>query len=191
MLHKLFGSRLRARVIGWLFTHTDERFYVRQLTDLLGEDSTNLSRELARLESMGIVVSERDGREKYYRANVDSAVFEELRSLAVKTTGMLDVLREALAPHRSEIDVAVVFGSIADGTYTAKSDIDLLVVGDVEALDLHAAISEVEERLRRAVNYTILSPEEFAKRRSEQGGFLANVLAGPKLAVIGSFNDDR
>jgi len=191
MLQQLFGSRLRARVIGWLFTHTDERFYVRQLTDLLGEDSTNLSRELARLESMGIVTSERDGREKYYRANADSAVFEELRSLAVKTTGILDVLREALAPHRSRIDVAVVFGSIADGTYTAKSDIDLLVVGDVEPLDLHAAISQAEERLRRSVNYTILSPEKFAKRRSEKEGFLADVLAGRKLTVIGSLDDDR
>lgn len=190
MLQQLFGSRLRARVIGWLFTHTDERFYVRQLTDLLGEDSTNLSRELARLESMGIVTSERDGREKYYRANADSPVFEELRSLAVKTTGMLDVLREALAPHRSQIDV-VVFGSIADGTYTAKSDIDLLVVGDVDPLDLHAAISEAEERLRRSVNYTILSAEEFAKRRLEQEGFIANVLASPKLTVMGGLDDGR
>jgi len=191
MLQQLFGSRLRARVIGWLFTHTDERFYVRQLTDLLGEDSTNLSRELARLESMGIVVSEKDGREKYYRANGDSAVFEELQSLAVKTTGMLDVLREALASHRSQIDVAVVFGSIADGTYTAKSDVDLLLVGDVGPLDLHVAISQVEERLRRSVNYTILSTEEFAKRRSEQEGFLANVLAGPNLTVMGSLDDGR
>lgn len=191
MLHQLFGSRLRARVIGWLFTHTDERFYVRQLTDLLGEDSTNLSRELARLESMGIVASEKDGREKYYRADVDSPVFEELRSLAVKTTGILDVLREALAPHSSQIDVAVVFGSIADGTYTAKSDIDLLVVGDVDPLDLHAAISEAEERLRRSVSYTILSSEEFAERRSEKEGFLANVLASPKLAVLGSLDDNR
>ena len=191
MLQQLFGSRLRARVIGWLFTHTDERFYVRQLTDLLGEDSTNLSRELARLESMGILVSEKDGREKYYRANADSAVFDELQSLAVKTTGMLDVLREALASHRSQIDVAVVFGSIADGTYTAKSDVDLLVVGDVDPLDLHAAVSQAEQKLRRSVNYTILSPEEFAKRQSEQEGFIANVLAGPKIAVIGSLDDDR
>ena len=191
MLQQLFGSRLRARVIGWLFTHTDERFYVRQLTDLLGEDSTNLSRELARLESMGILVSEKDGREKYYRANADSAVFDELQSLAVKTTGMLDVLREALASHRSQIDVAVVFGSIADGTYTEKSDVDLLVVGDVDPLDLHAAVSQAEQKLRRSVNYTILSPEEFAKRQSEQEGFIANVLAGPKIAVIGSLDDDR
>ena len=191
MLQQLFGSRLRARVIGWLFTHTDERFYVRQLTDLLGEDSTNLSRELARLESMGIVTSEKDGREKYYRADVDSPVFEELRSLAVKTTGILDVLRETLAPHSSEIDVAVVFGSVAEGTYTGKSDVDLLIVGDVEALDLHAVISQAEERLRRAVSYTILSSEEFTKRRSGKEGFIANVLAGPKLAVIGSFDDDR
>jgi len=50
MLTNLLRSRLRAKVLGWLFSHPDERYFVRQLTGLLKEDSTNISRELARLE---------------------------------------------------------------------------------------------------------------------------------------------
>jgi DNA-binding transcriptional ArsR family regulator len=56
MLHDLFGSRLRAKALGWLLTHPDERYFVRQLTGILGEDSTNLSRELSRLARMGITI---------------------------------------------------------------------------------------------------------------------------------------
>ena len=103
MLEQLLGSRLRARVIGWLFTHTDERYYVRQLTKLLGEDSTNVSRELTRLESLGILLSTREGQQKYFRANPDSSMFEELKSLAAKTTGAVDLLQRALEDYQEEI----------------------------------------------------------------------------------------
>jgi len=88
MLAQLLGSRLRAKLLGWLFSHPDERYFVRQLTALLGEDSTNVSRELARLEKMGILVSTLEGRQKYYRANRQCAVFPELCGLAIKTAGI-------------------------------------------------------------------------------------------------------
>ena len=76
MLANLLGSRVRARLVGWLFSHPDERYFVRQLTGLLKEDSTNVSRELARLEKMGILVSTQVGRQKHYQANRKCAIFE-------------------------------------------------------------------------------------------------------------------
>lgn len=186
MLNKLLGSRLRAQVIGWLFTHSDERFYVRELTSLLGEDSTNLSRELARLEKLGLVLSEEEGKQKYYRANPDSAIFEELKGLALKTTGLVDVLREALASLDEGIELAFVFGSQAKGTADWRSDVDLLIVGDVKEATLHSAISAAEARLHRTVNYTLLAPREFRRRRAEKGNFLAHILKASKLMVKGS-----
>ena len=66
-------------MLGWLFTHPDERFFVRQLTALVKEDSTNVSREPARLEKTGILVSTREGKRKYYRANRQSPIFNELK----------------------------------------------------------------------------------------------------------------
>lgn len=189
MLEQLVGSRLRARVIGWLFTHTDERYYVRQLTKLLGEDSTNLSRELARLESLGILLSAREGRQKYYRANPDSSMFAELKSLAGKTTGAVDVLRRALEDHREEIQTVFVFGSFARQEQTADSDVDVMIVGDVDEVALQASISRAESELRRTVNYSLLSREEYRERLDREEGFLFSVLEGPKLMVMGALDD--
>ena len=190
MLEKLLGSRLRARVIGWLFTHADERYYVRQLANLLGEDSTNLSRELTRLEGLGVVVSQREGTQKHYHANRDLPIFDELRSIAVKTVGLVEVLSAALVPYGSKIALAFVYGSLAQGTHTAKSDVDLVIVGDLDAVDLHRVIAQAEDKLKRAVNYSLFSPEEFQRERDNADSFLSSVLSGPKLLIIGNGDDD-
>jgi len=68
-IEQLFGSKLRAKLLGWFFTHVDERFFVRQLQSLLSEDPTNLSRELARLEALKILTSETEGRQKYFKVS--------------------------------------------------------------------------------------------------------------------------
>ena len=189
MLERLLGSRLRARVIGWLFTHTDERYYVRQLTALLGEDSTNLSRELARLESLGVLLSAREGRQKYYRANPDSSMFDELKSLAVKTAGAVDVLRRALEEHQEDIQAAFVFGSFARQEQTADSDIDVMIVGDVDGVALQPSISRAESELRRTINYSLLSRKEYREQLNRGEGFLSTVLEGPTLMVTGALDD--
>lgn len=188
MLEMLSGSRLRAKVLGWLFSHPDERYFVRQLTALIKEDSTNVSRELARLEKTGLLISTQVGRQKHYQANRKCVVFEELHGLAVKTTGMADVLREALTPLSGKIDSAFVYGSMAGGEATAGSDIDLLVVGGVDEIALHKALSVAEGRLARPVNYILMSQPEFRKRSRDKGGFLARVLSGPKIMILGDFD---
>jgi len=189
MLAQLLGSRLRAKLLGWLFSHPDERYFVRQLTALLGEDSTNVSRELARLEKMGIMVSTLEGRQKYYQANRQCAVFPELRGLAIKTAGVADVLRNALAPMSDHISLAFVYGSMATGAATSASDVDLLVVGDLDETVLHTALMQAEQQLGRAVNYTLLDRAEFQRRRQEEKGFLARVLAGPRIVITGSTHE--
>ncbi len=190
MLEQLLGSRLRARVIGWLFTHPDERFYVRQLAALLSEDSSNLSRELARLESIGIVTSERDGQQKYYRPNPRSSVFEELKRIAMKTAGVVDVLREALESHGESIWTAFLFGSHARQEQTADSDIDLMIIGDVDEIALQDSIARAESELRRTVNYSLLSQQEYDEKRGSGDGFVASVLRGPKVVVLGGLDVD-
>lgn len=186
MLAILFGSRLRARLLGWLFSHPGERFFVRELTGLLDEDPTNVSRELARLEKMDILTSKVEGRQKYYRVNKECAVFHELRGLVLKTIGVADILREALSPLEQQISTAFIFGSLASGEATSASDADLLVVGSIDEMVLHKAVAAAEQRLGRTVNYTVVSEREFQKRRREKEGFLAQVLSGPKIMILGS-----
>jgi len=189
MLAELFGSRLRAKIIGWIFSHPDERYFVRQLHGLIGEDSTNVSRELARLEGLGLLCCRVEGRQKYYQANRESPIYEELRGLAVKTVGLADVLRTALAAMAKSIGMAFVYGSQASGRAKPGSDVDLLVVGDADELALHRAVLRAEKQLGRAVNYTLLNRDEFRRRRKEKGGFLARILSGPKLLILGNADE--
>ena len=143
MLTTLLGSKLRAKVLGWLFSHPDERYFVRQLTNLLGEDSTNVSRELARLEKIGALVSTTEGKQKYYQANRKSPVFNELHGLIVKTVGVADVIQESLdmaaqrfrVPkislaefcRKHHIKRLALFGSVLREDFRSDSDIDVLV----------------------------------------------------------------
>jgi len=189
MLEALLGSKLRSKVLGWLFSHPDERYFVRQLTNLVKEDSTNVSRELARLEKAGILVSTTEGRQKYYQANRQSPLFNELRGLIIKTSGMADGLREVLAPLADQIASAFVYGSMASGEANSASDIDLMVVGDVDEMALHGALSQAENRLGRPVNYTLMSQREFDERRSQKDSFLARVLSGQKIMILGSIDE--
>jgi len=185
MLETILGSKLRARVLGWLFTHPDERYFVRQLTGLLKEDSTNVSRELARLEKTGVLVSTKEGKQKYYRANRGSPIYSELRGLIVKTIGMADVLRSALAPSAGRIRVAFVFGSIASGDEDRVSDMDVMVVGDVSFGDVVSLLSSAEEKLGRETNTVVYPIAEFRQKVRDDHHFVKSVLEGDKIFLIG------
>jgi predicted nucleotidyltransferase len=186
ILEQLLGSRLRAKALSWLLSHPGERFFVRQLATSLGEDSTNLSRELTRLEGMGIVHGVREGHQKYFQADPDCPIYPELRGLVAKTSGVGDLLREALQPLSSRIQVAFVFGSVAAGQETAASDVDVLVVGSIHLKDLVEAFGPVQDRLGREVNPSIYPAQELREKITQGHHFLTGVLQGPKIFLIGS-----
>ena len=189
MISTIFGSRLRSKVIGWLFSHPEERYFVRQLEGILGEDSTNLSRELARLAEAGVLTCEVEGRQKYYAANANCPIFEELKGIAVKTAGVADVLRKALAPIRDRILVAFLYGSQASGKFDARSDVDVMIVGPATFAEVADATYRLEEKLGRDVNTTTYPEEEFREKAVSGHYFVANVLRGPKIFLIGDERD--
>lgn len=186
ILGTLLGSKLRAKVLGWLFTHPDERYFVRQLTALVAEDSTNVSRELARLEKTGILVSTTEGKQKYYQANQKSPLFNELHGLIVKTVGVADVLRSALAPSIGQIRVAFIFGSIASGDERRTSDIDVMIIGRISFEGVVSLLSSAEEKLGREVNPVVYPIAEFKKKVKEDHHFVRTVLEGNKMFLIGN-----
>jgi len=185
MLEKLLGSGLRAKILGWLFTHHDERYFVRQLTGLLREDSTNISRELARLEKMGLLRCEKEGRQKYYQADPHSPIFSELRDLVVKTVGIADAVRDALEPVDGKIRAAFIYGSFARGDESASSDVDVLIVGNVKFSEIVSALGTVQVRLGREINPTVYSAAEFRSRLARGHHFLKGVMQGSKVFLIG------
>jgi predicted nucleotidyltransferase len=183
--------RVRQRVLSLLLLHPDERWHLRDIVRRTGSAVGAVHRELAGLTESGIIARVRDGNRTYYQASASCPFFAELSGLMRKTWGMADVLRRALAHLSGSVDCAFIYGSQANGTATARSDVDLLVVGDVDEMALHRAVSKAEEALARSVNYTLLSRKEFARRRREKAGFLARVLAGDKIPVLGEMDGLR
>ena len=185
MLETILGSKLRAKVLGWLFTHPDERYFVRQLTALLGEDSTNVSRELARLEKTGVLILTTEGKQKYYQANRGSPLFNELHGLIVKTVGVADVLRTALSPAIGRIEIAFIFGSIASRTEERTSDIDMMVIGETTFSEIVSLISPAQITLGREINPVVYPASEFKRKIRENHNFLKTVLEGDRIFLIG------
>src|SRR5437016_7153168 len=183
-------AKVQQRVLGVLFGSPRRSFYANEVIGLANSGTGAVQRELARLEASGLVTVTRIGKQKHYQANAASPVFEELRALALKTFGLTEVLRGALAPVSQSIRAAFVYGSIAKGQDTASSDIDLMVVSDRLAYaDLFAALEKASAELGRKIAPTIYSSKEFAARVKQGNAFVKRVLAQPKLWLIGKDSD--
>lgn len=185
----LFSST-QQRVLGMLFGQPDRSFYATELINILGVGSGAVQRELARLAQSGLVTVSRVGTQKHYQANPDSPVFHELSGLITKTVGLAEPLREALAPFSSRIKAAFVYGSVAAGSDTAKSDIDLMLISEgLGYADVFESLQAAETRLGRPVNPTLYTPSEWREKVKSSNGFAAKVAARPKLFLIGSEQD--
>src|SRR5687767_5390191 len=139
----LFGRSMRA-VLGLLFSHPERAFYLREIARAGGTSPSSLQRELAALTGAGLIVREARGREVYFRANPDSPLFEELRGIAVKTFGVADVVRGALAPLAHLVRAAFIYGSLARGEARAESDVDVMVLGEPAFADVVARLRPAE-----------------------------------------------
>jgi len=130
------------------------------------------------------------GNQKHYQANSKSPVFEELASIVKKTVGLKQPLLEALEPISDEIDIAFIYGSIANATDTSSSDIDLMVVSDALTFEeLFGALMELETDLGRTINPTLYKSFEFDQKRMDKKGYIATVLSSPTIMLIGSLNE--
>jgi predicted nucleotidyltransferase len=182
---RIFGSRIRAKLLGWFFTHEEERFFVRRIASILGEDPTNLSREMAKLEELGILESKREGKLKQFSVNHHCSFFKEMKGLVLKTVGVAGRIKEALE-RLPGIELAFIYGSYARGKETAISDVDLMIVGGVDMDRLDTVLRELENDLGREINYLLYSKSEFKAKRKKKDGFVMDVLSDEKMILIGT-----
>lgn len=176
-------------VLGLLFGQPDRRFQSGELIRLADSGTGAVHRVLTRLADAGLVSVDRVGNQKYYQANRASPVFDELRGLIVKTSGLLGPFRAALAPLADRICAAFVYGSIAKGTDRAASDIDVMVVSDdLDYAELFSALQPVESALARTISPNLMSMAEWRRKR-KQAGFAARIAGQPRLFVLGTDDD--
>ena len=168
-----------------LFGHAGEVFYLRQIARLSGLAVGSIQRELKRLTEAGIITRSVQGRQVYYRANEACPVFGELKSILIKTAGVADVLRAALAPLADRIRVAFMFGSMTTGREKRDSDVDVMVVGDASFADVVKALGVAQNTLHREINPTVYPPDEFKAKVAEGQHFVTEVLKGEKIYLVG------
>ena len=184
MLQKLFSSKLRVDLLSLFFGRPDEEFYVREIEKILQEDVGNISRELKNLESIGLLVSRKKGNLKYYLLDRKFPLHDELRSIILKTRGVAGVLQGSLSEMEG-VDFAFIYGSFASGQETAKSDIDLMVIGKVALEHMITHLKKPEEILGREINPSLYERREIEKRLRDKEPFISRVMREPKIMLIG------
>jgi predicted nucleotidyltransferase len=183
-------SKVQQRVLAVLFGNHSRSFYGNELIALAGSGSGAVQRELARLAAVGLVTVKKIGNQKHYQADSTTPFFDDLRRLVMKTSGLVDVVRSALAPVAGEIIAAFVFGSVAKGKDTVSSDIDLMIISNTLAYgELFAALEPATNRFQRTVKPTLYSRAEIVSRRRAGNPFVKRVLAQPKLWIIGQADE--
>jgi predicted nucleotidyltransferase len=175
----------RTAVLGALLLRPDDRLHVRELARVTGISAGTLHRELTALAALEVLTRRVEGRQVYYAANRANPVFEELAGLLRKTAGLVDVLRDALISYRERITAAFVYGSLAAGTETSGSDVDVMIIGDVGFAETVRTLAPTEPILRREVNPTVMKRADFLRKRKARDGFITTVWKAPKLWVIG------
>ncbi len=180
----LFGQTRRA-ILALLYGHSDQSYYLRQLVRSAGLGLGAAQREVKRLSDAGIIRRTVRGNQVFYQANPDCPIFGELKGLMVKTTGVADVLRAALAPLAARLKVAFIYGSVAKLAQRNGSDVDVMVVGEPAFGEVVSALGSAQETLAREINPTVYSPAEFRSKLKAGHHFLTAVVGGEKLFLIG------
>jgi predicted nucleotidyltransferase len=190
MLQKLFSSRVRVEILNVFLINPERELYVREVERLTGEDYKNVSMELRNLKGIGLLSSRNEGNLKYFSLNKEFVIYEELKSIFMKTKGAVGILRQAVST-KQDIDYAFIYGSFATGEERAESDIDVMVIGGISLEEVLALIRGPEERLSRDINISLYDLQEIRKRVKDRDPFIMEVLEGSKIMLVGDENELR
>jgi predicted nucleotidyltransferase len=179
----LLGPAARRAVLARTFLDPAREFYLRELVRLTGLAPRTIHQEVERLVGADLLAERRDGNRRYLHANERHPLYRPVREIVLKTDGLADVLREALGAEG--IEFALVFGSIAAAMPTAGSDVDLLVVGSLGLREAVRRLHAAQDVLAREIVPNVWTREEFEERRRDHDPFLARILDGPVIGVVG------
>lgn len=186
-LSSILFPKTRQRVLGLLYRQVNRSFHTNEMIRLTQSGSGAVQRELEKLSAADLITIRIIGNQKHYEANVNSPLFLELRSIILKTFGLADVIRQALAPIVSKIHIAFIYGSIARQEDTAHSDIDLMLVGDdLTYAELFKLLEKTQPKLNRPIHPTFYSSPEWKKKTKAGNHFLNQIMEQPKIFLIGT-----
>ncbi len=187
-LERLFSSRVRIQLLSHFLLHPETRDHIRALAAQVDAQYSAVWKELNNLEEAGLLKSETLGGRRIFTLNSRYPIVPELRNIILKTVGAGDLLRGSLKDLEG-IDVAFIFGSFAEGEADADSDLDIMLIGNLDVARITPVIAKIEERLDRDVNYVLLTQEDWESRRRDEDPFVTNVRDAKKIMLIGTLDD--
>jgi predicted nucleotidyltransferase len=183
-------TKSQQRVLSLLFGKPDASFYTNEIVRQASMGRGTITRELEKLASSGLVTVTKAGNQRHYQANQESPVYKELSGIVRKTFGIADVLKQALQPVIEKLELAFVYGSIAKGTETFDSDIDLMLIGGgLNYNEVIELLMPAEESLQRDINPTLFTQKEYQNRLEDGQSFLQRVMDQPKIMIKGEIDD--
>jgi len=187
LLSTLFSST-RAELLSLFFNNPDEKFYLREIARHIGKDAAGIKRELDSLMKVGLLGVEKRGVQKYYFADRNSPVFAEMKGLIFKTTGVQGSIKAVLSKLKG-VQAAFIYGSYARGSEKEGSNINLLVLGQVNITELNDVVVGLEETLKREIDYLVFDEQEYRKRKEAKDPFIREIKKGKKIFLLGKEDD--
>lgn len=197
MIEQLFGSKTRVKLLQLFYTNPNRSFYVREITRKIEEQINSVRRELANLQSIGIITSDTSNNKVYYEVNQQYQFFSPLSELfggktarVKRNTKKQQVAAESelLKPdeatdykHLGQVDALVLMGQF---TRDEQSGVDVLVVGNVNTNAVQKYVTELEEQEGKDLRYTVFSLDEFRYRLQIKDRFTSNVLLSKKQVLV-------
>lgn len=182
-----FCSTDKMQLLAIFFAHPGEEFYLSQLGEIIGKKPGVFQRSINALEKEGILISHKRGNQRLFSINQNCPIINEIHGIVNKTVGIEGILRDLLQ-HKSEITIALIYGSYAKNTLTPQSDVDLLLVTTTSDIEdaLIQILSSIEQKLQREINYKIYIQKEFRKKRADKNAFLEEILNDKYILLKGS-----
>ena len=178
-------TKTQQRVLGLLYGQPEQSYYMNEVVRLAGIGKGTIGRELSKLVEAGLLTSTRRGNQTHFQANPDAPIFNELKSIVIKTFGTTDIIKQAIGSLLPQLEKAFIYGSLAKGEEHSDSDIDLMLVGDSLIYSEVMELLEVaEQQLGRSINPTLLTAAEFKQRVDKGQSFITRVMEQPKIWLV-------
>jgi len=181
-------SKIRQDLLTLFFTNQSQKYYLRELQRLLGYSAGSIRRELLKFQKDNLFNTQKVGNLLYYSLNTKHPLFKELKSIISKTVGIEGGLRKALLSIEG-IKIAFIYGSFASKREKATSDLDIMIIGNPNTSVLNEKVAKLERRLKREINISMYSREEYERKKLLKSGFTIDVINNPKIMLLGKEDD--
>jgi predicted nucleotidyltransferase len=157
MFEGLITSKMRVQILMRLFLNPDSRAHLRELSNEFGASPGHLRAELQQLTRVGLLASEKEGRQVKYHAVRSHPLFPELQSMVRKALGM-DRILESIIQRLGQLEAAYLTGDYAQGRDTGI--IDLVLVGNIDRRNLLDLTAKTERHLERRIRTLVVDADE-------------------------------